>query len=105
MSTYAIIIIRYCRPMEEVVAATPDHRRYLAGLRAAGLLLASGPFDPRIGGMLLLRLPKDDPGALERIRDGDPFWQGGIGEYEMQIWAPTIGAGDLDLLQIPAGPA
>src|SRR5690606_31419608 len=50
---YALVLIRYRRPMDDVAAATADHRSYLAGLRDAGLLLASGPFDPRTGGALL----------------------------------------------------
>ena len=95
---YAIVLIRYRRPLEEVIAATPDHRSYLAGLRDAGILLASGPFDPRSGGALLLRLPDDDPAALDRIRDDDPFWQRGIANYELQRWAPAIGLEALDRL-------
>lgn len=90
--SYALVLIRYRRPMAEVDAVTPAHREYLAGLRDAGILLASGPFDPRTGGALLLRLPDDDPEMLDRIRDEDPFWKGGIANYELLRWAPTIGA-------------
>ena len=93
---YAIILIRYRRPLEEVIAATPEHRTYLAGLRDAGVLLASGPFDPRSGGALIVRVADDDPEALDRIRDGDPFWQRGIANYELLRWAPTIGLDGLD---------
>ena len=95
---YAIVLIRYRRPLEEVIAATPAHRSYLGGLRDAGILLASGPFDPRNGGALLLRLPDDAPGTLDRIRDGDPFWQQGIANYELLRWAPAIGGEALDRL-------
>ncbi len=95
---YAIVLIRYRRPPDEVAAATPDHRSYLASLHDAGLLLASGPFDPRSGGLLLFRLPDDDPDALDRIRDGDPFWQRGIANYELHRWAPTIGVEGLNRL-------
>lgn len=92
---YAVVLIRYRRPMEEVAEATPDHRAYLAGLHQQGILLASGPFDPRTGGMLLLRIPDEDPSLLERIRDGDPFHQRGLADYELQRWAPTIGVDEL----------
>ena len=95
---YAIVLIRYRRPIEEVIAATPEHRQYLTGLRDAGILLASGPFDPRTGGALILRLPDDDPGSLDRVRDGDPFWQRGIANYELLRWAPAIGLEALDRL-------
>jgi uncharacterized protein YciI len=94
---YAIVLIRYRRPIEEIIAATPDHRAHLARLHEAGMLVASGPFDPRSGGALLLRLP-DDPTALDRIRDDDPFWQRGLANYELLQWAPTIGLEALDRL-------
>ncbi len=95
---YAIILIRYRRPLEEVIATTPEHRTYLAGLRDAGVLLASGPFDPRSGGAFIVRVADDDPDALNRIRDGDPFWQRGIANSELLRWAPTIGLEGLDSL-------
>lgn len=95
---YALILIRYRRPLAEVEAATQDHRTYLAGLKDAGLLIASGPFDPRTGGALLLRLPDDDPQALDRIRDGDPFWRQGLANYELLRWVPVLGAEGLDRL-------
>src|SRR2546423_343682 len=71
---YAIAILRYRKPLEEILAAVDEHRAYLRTLEGEGLLLASGPFDPRSGGALLLRLPDDDVHrTLDRIRDGDPF--------------------------------
>ncbi len=96
---YAICIIRYRKPMEDVLKMTEEHRSYLKVLRMGGLLLASGPFDPRTGGALLLRLPDDDPDtALYAVRDGDPFVQSGTAQYEMLKWAPTIGRDELDRL-------
>lgn len=95
---YALVLIRYRRPIEEVAEATPAHRAYLATLREAGILLASGPFDPRTGGALLLRVADDDPAALERVREGDPFWQRGLADYELLRWVPVIGGEGLDRL-------
>jgi uncharacterized protein YciI len=96
---YAIVLIRYRRPLDEVVANTDDHRAYLRTLRARGMLLASGPFDPRTGGMLLLRLPAEGTtAALDAVRDGDPFWQRGIAQYELLLWNPVIGGEGLDTL-------
>lgn len=96
---YALAIIRYRRPLDEVVANTDAHRAYLRSLHAAGTLLASGPFEPRTGGALLLRVGDDDPhGALDRVRDGDPFTALGIAQYELLLWKPVIGADALDRL-------
>ena len=95
---YALIILRYRRPLDEIVARTEAHRSYLKLLQAEGILLASGPFDPRVGGALLVRLPDDDPAALDRIRDGDPFYQEGLANYELLPWKPVMGTERLDRL-------
>jgi uncharacterized protein YciI len=93
---YAIGIIRYRRPLEEVLVQQDAHRAYLRGLKEKGLLIASGPMNPRFGGLVLFRVPDDDPAALDTIRDGDPFFQSGVAQYEMIGWAPVIGKDDLD---------
>lgn len=96
---YAIAIIRYRRPLEEIIAATEEHRVWLRTLKAEGVLLASGPMDPRTGGMLLLRVDDVDPHrALDRVRDGDPFWQRGLAQYELLPWKPVLGVEGLDTL-------
>lgn len=98
---YAIAILRYRRPLDEVLAALDSHRAYLRDLRGRGVLLASGPFEPRSGGALLLRLPDGSTGAdLDALRDADPFVQGGIAQYEIQLWDPVIGKPDLDRIGI-----
>jgi len=96
---YAIAIVRYRKPLEDVLKVVDEHRAYLGGLKSKGLLLASGPLDPRYGGALLLRLP-DGSGdaALLAIRDGDPFVKQGVAQYELLPWAPNIGKEDLDRL-------
>lgn len=96
---YALAIIRYRRPLEEVVNVTNAHRTYLGELKAQGLLIASGPFDPRMGGGLLLRVPDGDvQGSLDRIRDNDPYVKSGMAQYELLAWNPGIGKEDLDKL-------
>ena len=96
---YALAIIRYRRPLEEVVPHTDAHRAYLRGLLDAGTLLASGPLEPRSGGALLLRVPDDDVhAALDRVRDGDPYVQAGVAQYELLPWRPGLGVEALDRL-------
>ncbi len=94
---YALAIIRYRVPIEEVVKVTDEHRAYLRDLKQNGVLLAAGPFDPRIGGALLLRVPDGDVrAALDRIRDEDPFVTKGVAQYELLPWKPVIGVEDLE---------
>jgi uncharacterized protein YciI len=96
---YALAIIRYRRPFEEVAPTVDEHRAYLRSLKEQGLLLVSGPFDPRTGGGLVLRVPDNDvQGTLDRIRDGDPFTKQGLAQYELLPWNPVIGAEGLATL-------
>jgi len=95
---YAVAIIRYRRPLEEVLVHQDAHRAYLRGLKEKGVLLASGPMNPRFGGLVLLRMPDEDPKALDSLRDGDPFFQAGVAQYELLAWAPVIGKEELDKL-------
>jgi uncharacterized protein YciI len=103
---YALALIRYRRPLEEVLAHYEAHRAYLLSLKQAGTLVASGPLDPRFGGALLLHLPD---GATERdldaVRDGDPYWQAGVAQYELLRWKVGIGREDLDALVASVPPA
>jgi uncharacterized protein YciI len=93
---YAIAIVRYRKPLEEVLKVVEAHRAYLRTLKEKGILLASGPLDPRNGGALFLRLPDGDALALDRVRDEDPFTKAGVAQYELLPWLPNIGKEDLD---------
>jgi uncharacterized protein YciI len=95
---YAIAVIRYRRPLEEVLVHQDAHRAYLRGLKEKGILIASGPCNPRFGGILLLRVADDDFKALDTVRDDDPFIHAGVVQYELLGWAPVIGKDDLDKL-------
>ena len=94
---YALAIIRYRRPIEEVLAHHEEHRAYLRDLKAKGVLIASGPLEPRYGGALLLRVPDGAvEAALDAIRDGDPYWKAGLAQYELLAWNVRTGREDLD---------
>ena len=54
---YAMVIVRYRRPIEEVLAQQEAHRAFLRKLKEEGTLLAAGPNEPRFGGMFLVRVP------------------------------------------------
>jgi len=96
---YAIAIVRYRKPLEEVLNFVDGHRAYLKDLLDKGILLAGGPLDPRSGGALLLRVP-DEGGfqALDAVRDGDPFTQAGVAQYELLPWEPHLGREAMDRL-------
>ena len=96
---YAIALLRYRRPLEEVLTVVDAHREYLRGLKERGVLLVSGPLDPRTGGLLLLRVPDAAAAeALDRIRDEDPYTTSGMAQYELLPWKPNLGAELLERL-------
>lgn len=97
---YALAILRYRKPLEEVLKVVEVHRAYLRSLKEKGTLLASGPLDPRSGGALVLRVPDENHLAhLDRVRDEDPFTKAAVAQYELLPWLPNIGKEGLD--QIP----
>ncbi|MBE7490901.1 MAG: hypothetical protein HS108_03920 [Planctomycetes bacterium] len=85
-----VVTIDYLRPLEEIEAATADHRAWLRGLLDDGRLLASGPFVPRSGGMLLVRTKTQD--ELEQLIQGDPFAKKRLVMYTIREWNPVLGA-------------
>lgn len=95
---YALAIIRYRKPLEDVLVQQDAHRAYMRALKEKGVLIASGPMNPRFGGLLLLRVTDDEAGALDEVRDNDPFFQSGVAQYELIGWNPVIGKDDLDRL-------
>ncbi|HEY2512114.1 MAG TPA: YciI family protein [Polyangiaceae bacterium] len=86
----ALVLISYRVPLDVVAQHTDDHRAYLRTLHAQGKLLASGPFAPRTGGALLLRVERED--EISAIIANDPFHARGVAEHETRVWTPTIGA-------------
>lgn len=89
---YALILVRYRRSLAEVEAVTPAHRAYLDTLKKQGVLLASGPLDPRFGGAWLVRVQDENPLAdLDTLMQGDPFHKAGLANYELLPWNVMAG--------------
>jgi uncharacterized protein YciI len=96
---YALALIRYRRPVEEVVVHQEGHRAFQRKLQEEGKLLAAGPHDPRFGGMMLLRVGDENPQqALDAIRDADPYYRAGVVQYELLCWNVVIVKDSLDKL-------
>ena len=94
---YALAILRYRRPLDAVMTVQDAHRAYTAGLKARGVIVASGPCVPRTAGILLLHVPDEGyEAALDHVRDEDPYTRAGMVQYELLPWAPTTGLADLE---------
>ncbi len=94
---YALAVIRYRRPTEEVLKHHAEHREYLQGLKQRGILVCSGPLEPRFGGAAILRVPDDQvPDILDSIRDNDPYVKHKVAQWELMVWKVATGRDDLD---------
>ena len=93
---YAFVALKYEVPLERILQTVDRHRAYLRDLHAQGTLVVSGPFEPRTGGGLLLRV--EDAAALAAVLAADPFSQEKLVSHTVYQWAPNIGAAGLDAL-------
>ena len=99
MALYAIVALKYTAPLERIQKTVEKHRAYLRELHAKGKMVASGPFIPREGGALILRI--DDPSEIEALRARDPYHQEGLCTDTIHVWDPNIGREGLDSLAAP----
>ncbi len=83
-----IAILTYKKPMNEVDKYLQAHRDYLAEHYAAGDFIASGPQNPRIGGVILIKAVERE--AVNTIISQDPFNINGIADYQIVEFTPTM---------------
>src|SRR5438034_932827 len=93
---YAFVALKYLAPMERILQTVDRHRAYLRELHAAGKLVCSGPFVPREGGGLLLRI--GDASEIATLLARDPYHIEGLVSDTIYIWDPNIGREGLDSL-------
>ena len=62
MALYAFVALKYLAPLDRMLQTVDRHRAYLRELHAQGKMVCSGPFVPREGGAMLLRI--DDPSEI-----------------------------------------
>jgi uncharacterized protein YciI len=87
-------IIEYAQDREKIATIRPVHRQYLATLKAAGQLAASGPFVDDSGALIIYEAAtKED---AEKLLQGDPFHANGIFvRWQLRPWNPVIGNREL----------
>lgn len=83
-----IAILTYKKPLSEVDKYLQDHRDYLAVHYAAGDFIASGPQNPRIGGVIMIKAADRD--AVNTIISQDPFNINDIADYQIVEFSPTM---------------
>ena len=84
---YFVVMLKYLAPPDQVAANVADHRAHLDRGYAQGWLVASGPQNPKTGGVIIARAPGRD--YIEKLMDQDPFKTRGIASYEIVEFEPV----------------
>ena len=82
-----VILTNYIKPLAEVDSFIKVHRDYLENGYQKNYFLASGPKEPRTGGVILSQLK--DKKVLESFLFHDPFYLNGIVDYEIVEFLPV----------------
>lgn len=82
-----IVSLTYDVPLTEIDAHLGAHRAFLDRHFATGAFLASGPKEPRTGGVILAAVASRE--ELDGILAEDPFRQNGLARYAVEEFRPT----------------
>ena len=88
MSTIAVVVLTYVKPLDQVDAQLAAHVEWLKQGYAAGIFLASGRKIPRSGGVILAK--GDDMDGLQNWLSQDPFQQSGVAKVEIVPFEATM---------------
>ncbi len=81
MKKMFICKVNYTKPFSKVEEVLPQHREYLKIGYNSGNLLASGPRNPKDGGLIIAHF--DDKKELLEFAKNDPFCLNDVAEYEI----------------------
>ncbi|YBV98029.1 YciI family protein [Phyllobacteriaceae bacterium JZ32] len=83
-----IISLTYVKPLTEIEEYLRLHREFLDLYYAKEIFLASGPKNPRDGGIILAS-GKVSRAELDEILAEDPFRQHGLARYDIVEFEPS----------------
>ena len=99
MKNLFCIIVTYIKPIEEIEKVLQAHRGYLQAGYDAGFLLASGPLNPRVGGLIIGHFHNRQ--EAEIFTQSDPYFLQNLATYEIIEFSPVLHAEALNsFLQI-----
>jgi uncharacterized protein YciI len=82
-----VVQLHYKLPMEEVEKFVLAHRQFLDVGYQKNYLIASGPKNPRTGGVILSQL--QNRAQLEDFLSKDPFFVHGVADFEITEFLPV----------------
>jgi uncharacterized protein YciI len=81
-----LVLVTYKKPLEIVDKYGPAHRALLDEGYQKNYFIASGPRNPRTGGVIFSQLK--DRSKLEEFIKSDPFYIHGVADYEIIEFTP-----------------
>ena len=81
-----VVVLRYCVELDQLDQYLLNHRRYLEQGYNCGLLLASGPQQPRTGGVIMAMAA--DRQEVWYFIHNDPFYIHHCAEYNVYEFSP-----------------
>lgn len=81
-----IIELTYKKSLAIVDSLLDEHKRFLAKYYAQGIFIASGPKNPRDGGVILALSDKEE---IFNILQEDPFFREEVADYVIIQFEPT----------------
>ncbi len=88
-----IIELTYKKSISEVNKLLEKHRIFLDKCYSKKLFIASGPKEPRDGGIIL---SKADQTTINKILQEDPFYQNEIADYRIIQFEPNQYSDDFE---------
>lgn len=73
--------------MEQIEKHLAAHRAFLDKYYDCGMLICSGPQNPRIGGIIMSKSPNRE--AVEKMITEDPFYLNKLAEYSIVEFEPV----------------
>ncbi|WP_131782102.1 YciI family protein [Legionella gresilensis] len=83
-----IIQLTYKTSLTEVDKYLQAHREFLDYYYKQGLLIASGPMKPRVGGIIIAA--SNNKEYLESVFKKDPYYLAEIADYEFLEFSPVM---------------
>ena len=79
--------IEYTVPFDEVEKVLEPHMEFVRRAYAEGRFLASGPKEPRTGGIVIMMA--ESPDAAEAYLAADPFATAGVASMQLTAFKPS----------------
>ena len=90
-----VVDLKYLKSLDEVGQYLAKHREFLQECYEQGFFLASGPKEPREGGVIVALVNRE---KMEELILQDPFYIHQIAEYQITDFDPVLSCQEIKSL-------